>query len=115
MITVEFLNSRTAHNLMAHLNKVINVYHRGGFKINTILMDIKFEPLTNKLENVECNTTATRKHVGEIERKIRTIKERCRSTVATLPFEFLPKHITIYLVYFIVFLDSCIFLKKQHL
>ena len=66
MITVEFLTSRTAKNLGMHLNKVINVYHRGGFKVNTILMDMEFEPLTNILEHVECNATAVREHISEI-------------------------------------------------
>ena len=75
MLTVEYITSHMPENLAHHLNKVINVYHHGGFKMNTILMDMEFEPLSALLETMDCNMTAVREHIGEIESKIRTIKE----------------------------------------
>ena len=45
------------------------------------------------------NTTAAREHVTDVERRIRTIKERCRGTVNTLPYEKLPRLMLIELVY----------------
>jgi hypothetical protein len=38
--------------------------------------------------------------VGEIERKIRMIKERARGTISTLPYVMLPKLIIIKLMHF---------------
>ncbi len=51
---------------------------------------------------VEINTTAARKHVGEIKRFICTIKERSRALVSDLPYNILPRQITIHVVYFAV-------------
>ncbi len=51
---------------------------------------------------VEINTTAAREHVGEIKRFIRTIKECSRTLVSDLPYNILPRQITIHLVYFAV-------------
>ena len=49
--------------------------------MQTALMDMEFEKLRDMLPNVTLNTTAAREHVGEIERKIRVVKERARSTI----------------------------------
>jgi hypothetical protein len=54
-------------------------------------MDGEFDPLKAKLvDSIEINTTAKNEHVGEIERKIRSLKDRCRSMVAAMPFKVLP-------------------------
>ena len=39
---------------------------------------------------INLNTTARDEHVPEIEKYIRTVKERIRETTSTLPFEQLP-------------------------
>jgi hypothetical protein len=51
--------------------------------------------LKDLLPNIALNTTAAQKHVGEIERKIRVIKERARGTTSTLPYKMLPKIVII--------------------
>jgi len=50
--------------------------------VQTALMDMEFEKLRDMLPNVTLNTTAAREHVGEIERKIRVVKETVRSTMS---------------------------------
>ena len=55
------------------------------------MMDVEIEKLRTLLPQVALNTMAAREHVGEIERKIRVIKERVRGTFNTLPYEKLPK------------------------
>ena len=55
--------------------------------MNVVMMDIEFEEIANKIGNIEVNTTAVREHVGEIERRIRVVKEISRCMVSTLPFE----------------------------
>ena len=44
----------------------MTIYGRGGFIVCIILMDMEFEKLTDKIDNLEINTTAAREHVGEI-------------------------------------------------
>ena len=64
------------------------------------LMDIEFEPVKEPLLcKVVLNTSAAKEYVAEIERCIRTVKEKCRCTVSTLPFEVLPKLVVINIVY----------------
>jgi hypothetical protein len=49
-------------------------------------MDGEFEKIKPLLPTLECNTTAAKEHVSEAERTIRTLKERTRGLLATLPF-----------------------------
>ena len=65
-------------------------------------MDGEFEKLKPLMPSVECNTTAAKEHVSEAERTIRTLKERMRGLVATLPFERLPRRMKIEFIYFMV-------------
>jgi hypothetical protein len=90
-ITIEFLPSRTAKCLASSINRVVRIYGRAGFIIQTSMMDMEFEKMENMLLGITLNTTAVREHVGEIERKIRVIKERARGTISVLPYEILPK------------------------
>ena len=52
--------------------------------------------------NVYC--VAAEEHVPEIERHIRTIKERSRGVVCMLPFKQLPPRIVIELIHYVIFL-----------
>ena len=81
---------------------MIRVYSKGGFIVQTGMMDMEFEALRELLPNITLNTTAAREHVGEIERKIRTIKERARGTISTFPYTTLPKLMVIELLHFCV-------------
>ena len=46
-----------------------------------ILVDQEFDKIVEDMKLVLANTTAAGGHVTEIERGIRTLKERCHSTV----------------------------------
>ncbi len=69
LVTIEFLPSRTAKQLANSIERVLRIYGRSGFVVQTSMMDMKFEKLKDLLTNVALNTTATQEHVGEIERK----------------------------------------------
>jgi len=61
-------------------------------------MDGEFEPLRDKLLDMQIllNTTGRDEHVGDIERFIRTLKERMRATYSTfLPFKIIPPRLVI--------------------
>jgi hypothetical protein len=54
-------------------------------------MDGEFEKIKDLMPQVVCNTTAAKEHVSKAEQNIRTIKERTREIIGTLPFEYIPR------------------------
>ncbi len=93
---------RMAKSLAKHLDRVLQVYRRTGFNVSTILLDGEFEKLKNILPTVECNTTVAKEHMSKAERSIRTVKERTRGLIGTLPFDNIPRRMKIEFVYFIM-------------
>jgi len=91
LVTIEHLPSRTAKRLVQTLERVFKIYATAGFIVRTTMMDMEFEKLRHLMPHVVLNTTAAREHVGEIERKIRVIKERARGTFNTMPYKKLPR------------------------
>ncbi len=83
LVRIEHLPSRTAKHLAQTLERVFRIYVAAGFGVQMAMMDMEFEKLKTLLPHVALNTTAAREHVGEIERKIRVIKERARGTFNT--------------------------------
>jgi hypothetical protein len=66
--------------------------------------DGEFEPLKTLIESMPSglmvNLASSNEHVPEIERRIRVAKEpRCRATRHSLPFERIPKLLTIHIVF----------------
>ena len=56
-------------------------------------MDGQFEPLRGNLAElgIVLNTASNDEHVPEIERQIRTVKERIQAIYCTLPFKKMPR------------------------
>ena len=73
--------------------------------VHTLLGDGRFTSLKNGLANVGLvvNVTWRDETVLNIQRHIRTIKERTRATYATLPFKALPPRLVIKKMYASVF------------
>lgn len=65
-------------------------------------MDGEFAPMRNDLAGmgIKLNMASANEHVPMIERQIRTIKERVRSTRHSLPFKIIPVSMLVELVYF---------------
>jgi hypothetical protein len=102
LVTFEHLPSRTTKRLVHNLKRVFRIYMTAGFVIQTALMDMEFEKLRTMMPHVALNTTAAREHDGEVEQKIRVIKERARGTFNTLPNKKLPKLMVIELLHFCI-------------
>ncbi len=102
LATVEQLPSRMATQLSNSLIKIVKLYACTGFIVRVIMMDQEFDKVKEACDMVEINTTAAREHVREIKRFIRTIKECSRALVSDIPYNILPRQITIHLVYFAV-------------
>lgn len=52
LITVQFLPSRTVNRLVESFYAVMRVYRRGGFIVETCLMDIEFTKIVDKVTEV---------------------------------------------------------------
>ncbi len=101
-VTAEHVPVHRAKSLAKHIDPVVNVYTQADFIVRTILMDVEFKKIKDLLLCLECNTTAAKEHISEAERGIRTVKERTRGVIATLPFEHIPRRMKIEFMYFVV-------------
>ena len=104
LFTAEFLPSCTAKQVSSLLNNIVTFYARGRFVVRLVLMDMNFEKIKDNIDKVEVKTTAGRKHVGEIERGIRLMKERSRCVISDLHeagFKHFHKMIVVHCIYFI--------------
>ena len=72
-----------------------------GFILTHVLMDGQFETLRSELADIQVNlnTVSANEHVPEIERHIRTVKERVRCIYNMLPFKKMPSRLIIEMVY----------------
>ena len=99
------LPSLQAADIGAALRRVVNIYTRGGFQVTTALMEGAFAGLhdvCNQLQ-VTLNTTSRDEHVGDIERDIRTVKERMRGISNTIPFKRLTRNMVMELAKAVVY------------
>ena len=96
--SVENLNNRQVPTIRKGLHKVLAQYKRRGFHITAIHTDPEFEPLQAVIEHIQFNFCAQNEHVSEIERFIRTVKDRARSGYNSLPSKRIPRLILIRLV-----------------
>ncbi|KAL7463813.1 hypothetical protein ACHAXS_004166 [Conticribra weissflogii] len=95
-----YLPSRTSENLVQSLKETIRLYQRGGFKVQTLLMDGEFEKIKVQIPKVIVNITSAGEHVGDIEQQIQTIKEQCQGITNTLLFKKMPAQMMVELIYF---------------
>ncbi|KAI2505105.1 Reverse transcriptase (RNA-dependent DNA polymerase) [Fragilaria crotonensis] len=89
--TVTNVADRTHKTILAELKAVIHIYSSRGLTVCDIHTDNEFDCVRDDVRPIDMNTVTTDSHVGEIERSIRTIKERLRCCVHGLPFRHLPK------------------------
>ncbi|KAG7345084.1 hypothetical protein IV203_032615 [Nitzschia inconspicua] len=71
------------------LLKVVCLYEHCGFHVTSLLCDPEFEDLQPTFPYL--NPCSANEHVPEVERMIRTIKDRIRSVYVTLPYRHLPR------------------------
>jgi hypothetical protein len=90
--TVEAIPNQHATTFINAIQAVSQVYRRGGFIVEHALVDNQFTALKGDLADIgiALNETGRDEHVGEIERYIRTVKERARCTYNTLSYAVMP-------------------------
>lgn len=99
--TAEAIANRKAETLLTSLRHIQATYAKRGFRVVTVAGDNEFATLEGPLSNagMTLNVVSAEEHVPEVERFIRTLKERCRAVYNTLPFKRLPNRMVVELVY----------------
>jgi hypothetical protein len=83
----EVLKNRHVHTIAKVIENVLWLYRHRGFRVTECKADMEFEPVQNSFLGTTFNLCAQDEHVPEIERYIRTVKDRSRSGYNSLPFE----------------------------
>ena len=98
--TVAWLKNAKADAIMKHIKDVHRTYVKRGFIVEIVEVDGQFEPLRGELAElgITLNKCSREEHVPVAERRIRTLKERCRSIFNTLPFTKLPGTLIVQMV-----------------
>ena len=94
--TVDVLSNRQVSTVANALKAVDRTYRRRGFRISIFRADPEFEELKPMIPEIE--TCGQDDHVPEVERFIRTVKDRARSTYRMLPFAYVPRIVLIHLI-----------------
>jgi hypothetical protein len=99
---VNHLADRTVPHIFKAFKEMYEYYLQRGLHIKTVHADGEFAPLKPLIESMPgdhmVNLASANEHVPEIERRIRVVKERCRATRHSLPYERIPKLRTIHIV-----------------
>jgi hypothetical protein len=90
--TVEAIPNRKTPSIWKAVKTAIQIYKQQGFMVTWALMDNEFEALRGNLADlgIGLNETGRNEHVPQVERYIRTVKERARATYNMLPFKQVP-------------------------
>jgi len=103
--SAQAMGDETYKSIYVALSKLIKLYTHYGFKVSYILGDGQFEHLdpSKIAPGVTVNVVTKGEHVPEVERYIRTLKERTRSVYNSLPFRRFPTKLLVEIVYAQVF------------
>ena len=99
--TAQHIKNQQGETIFNGIRAIHQIYLQRGFQIRNAFMDGQFEPLRGNLAElgILLNTASNDEHVPEIERQIRTVKERTRAIYCTLPFNKMPRRLIIEMVY----------------
>ena len=93
--TARALQNRQHDTVFEAIMEIISFYNLHGKEIKYIMSDNEFGPLKARVREeggADFNLAAPHEHVPEVERNIRVIKDRIRSTLAGMPYNKVPKH-----------------------
>jgi hypothetical protein len=89
--TVAHVPNRSLSTILTELRSFIHLYSTRGYTNCNIHADAEFACVTIQFLPISTNIVPHDSHVGEVERSIRTIKERLCSCSHCLPFRRLPR------------------------
>ena len=87
--TIDMIKDQKAATILKAVHNVVTTYKTGGFRITSTLGDGQFEALIWPLSciEVELNISSNNEHVPEIERYIRTVKEKNQRNLQYFTFQ----------------------------
>jgi hypothetical protein len=99
---VNHLADRTVPHIFKAFKEMYQYHLHRGFHIKTVHADGEFTPLKPLIESMPggpmVDLASSNKHVPDIKRRIRVVKEHCWATRHSLPYEIIPKLMTIHIV-----------------
>ena len=114
--TAELLPDRLFNTLADGILNVIAFHRTKGFNVSLVLTDGKFKAIRGVIHDegkADLNTSAPNEHVPEVERNIRIIKGRVRSTLHGMPYRKIPRKMKAELVLTIVTLLNMVSRKAS--
>jgi len=96
--TVSAVKNLKKETMLNEMNLALALYKSRGFQVVNIHSNMEFECVQHDFLPITLNITPRDAHVGEVERSIRTIKERVRSDIHSMPFKRLPKLMIVELI-----------------
>ena len=103
-VSGEELENESASSLLSALLRVGRILQRRGFSITICHLDNQFEavvPMMQKrFDGFPIELCSAGEHVSEIERCFRTLQERARAIITTLPFSSIPQILLVHAVIF---------------
>ena len=106
-LTADRCTSTSMNEALKLINKTVQKYEDRGFEIDLFHGDNAFSPLMEQFGESRMHIVSKGEHVPNIERSIRTLKERCRCFTAGLPYSRYPKVLTKGLVDTVVASRTC--------
>jgi hypothetical protein len=104
--TANHLANRKMATIFKAFKEIYKYYLQRGFRITEVHADHEFDALRSFVNDMprapRLNITSADEHVPEVERRIRVIKERVRAVRHSLPFDRVPRMITIHMVLHVV-------------
>ena len=89
--TVASISSRDKAVLLNELESILNFYEAKDYVITDVHADHEFQYIREDIIPIELDVCAPDDHVHEVERSIRTVKERVRCTSHSFPFKRIPR------------------------
>ena len=96
--TVEAIPNHQVSTVLKAIQRMLATDHARGFRVRTIPADPEFQPLDSMIPGVSFNFCAQGEHMPDIERYVRTVKDRVHSGYNNLPFSRLPRLVVVRLV-----------------
>jgi hypothetical protein len=98
--TVQWLKDLKKDTNITEIKRLANIYKERDFTVSLVLANGQLQNIRNDVMGlgISMNITGRDEHVPEVERYIRTLKERIRSVYNTLPFKTIPQNMLVELV-----------------
>ena len=93
MNTIRYIPDKKKQTLLEAFDPTLLLYNKAGFTIKELHADPEFECIREEMEinDIKVNLTAAEEHQPDVERAIRTIKERFRAIYHSCPYSCWPK------------------------